>query len=192
MAEPENPSSFDLVEKYILALLGAQDQEDVPEKLWLTKELFLLSKMNDRLAEEAGFRPYLQGPWSEEVEYALEDLQSLGLVDYGESGNQIRLTPQGRSVFEQLQTGMPDEIEEQIADIKDLLNDLSEEELLVFTYFTHPEMTTDSVVKDKAEENRVEAAKSLYRKEKVSLEKAAELAGMKLREFQKELRSEGA
>lgn len=176
---------LDVVQRYILALLGSQNCARVPAKLWLEKELFLLSKLRRRLAEEAEFFPYLKGPYSEVADVALEDLKRVGLVDYDEYGGDIRLTPAGEWLVAELEGAIPADVRKEIDDTKAFLNSLSEDELLVFTYFSYPEMVTGSVVKEHAESVRVPRAIALYKKGKVSLEKGAELAGLPLSDFKK-------
>jgi len=185
------PESLGIVERYVLAVLGARNREAVPGKLHLQKHLFLLSKMNPKLAEKSGFVPYLKGPWSEEVENALEDLRALALIELNE-GERIRLSDLGSDIYEEMKDDIPDEISEQVEEVKDLLNDMTEEELLVFLYVTHPDMTQESVMVERAMRHRREAAERLYREGKVSLEKAAEVAGMRLSDFLKEVSSESA
>ncbi len=178
-------ADFDLVQRYILALLASHDRVRIPGKLWLQKELFLISKLRVRLAEEAEFVPYLRGPYSEIADDALEDLKRVGLVDFNKYGGDIRLTPEGAKVAGELQRSLPPEVKTEVDDTKEFLNSVSEDELLVFTYFSYPAMVTGSVVKDRAAKVRVARAVSLYEKEKVSLEKAAELAGLSLAQFKK-------
>jgi predicted HTH domain antitoxin len=175
--------SLDILQCYILAILGARNKEPVRERLWLQKEVFLIANTNRKLADASGFAPHLQGPFSESVEAALADLKSLGLVSYDEYGGQIQLTRAGEGEYERLAEDMPSKVKDQVEDIKDSFNDLTENELLVFIYYSYPEMTAESVLIRKAQENRIPCAASLYRKGKVSLEKAAEIAGMNLLDF---------
>ena len=176
---------LDIVQRYILALLGSQGAQEVPAKLWLQKELFLLSKLRENLANRAEFVPYLKGPYSEVVDGALSDLQNLGLVDFDPYGNDIRLTPKGRAAAATLNPKIPKELRAEIEEIKEFLNSLSEDELLVFTYYTYPDTVTDSVVRERVARVRIPRVLSMYRKGKVSLEKASELAGLSLPEFKK-------
>lgn len=186
MAEQRPEEQLDLLHRYILALLGAQEQAIVPEELHLQKELWVISRNNEKLAERCDFQPYLKGPYSETADHALVELRNLGLITFGQYGKRdLKLTPTGRKSVERLMEKMPAKARELVEDAKGLLNDLSETELLVFTYFTYPDMTEWSVVLDKAVKNRVDVARKLYEREKVSLEKAASLAGIPLSEFRK-------
>lgn len=186
MPDPPREEQLDLLHRYILTLLGAQAKATVPEELHLQKELWLLSQNIPKLADRCDFIPYLKGPYSEPADHALVELRNLGLVSFTDFGKRdLRLTPRGREQYERLLARMPEKAKELVEDAKSLLNDLSETELLVFTYFTYPDMTQWSVVMDKAVKNRLAVARKLYEREKVSLEKAASLAGIPLSEFRK-------
>lgn len=186
MAADRPEEQLDLLHRYILTLLGAKDLASVPEEVHLQKELWLLSQNIPRLAERCDFIPYLKGPYSETADHALIELRNLGFVTFSDYGKrEIKLTPRGREIVARLREKMPAKARDLVEDAKDLLNDLTETELLVFTYFTYPEMTQWSVVLDKAVRNRLAVARKLYEREKVSLEKAASLAGIPLSEFRK-------
>ncbi len=183
---PMQPSELGMPHRLILALLGAKKGETIPRKLWLQKELFYLARDKPRMKEGLQFVPYLQGPWSEPSDLALDDLRSLGLVSFDPKyGNHVELTSAGRAFYKELANQMPVELREEVEEVKDLMNDLSENELLLFVYETYPRMTTGSVVKEKALLDRVSYAQRLYKKGKVSLERAAELAAVPLRDFRR-------
>ncbi len=169
-----------LVHKFILGLLLDDGAEPIPDTLHLQKAMFLLALARPRLGEECEFAPHYMGPYSENVENAFKDLTTSGLVQAEKYGKVLRINPKALSEVRVLEKHMPPDAKEHIHDVKALLNDLNEEEVLVFTYFTYPDMTNRSEVLDKALAHRVPAALSLYRKGKVSLERAAKLAGMTL------------
>src|SRR3989442_11215086 len=106
--------SLDILQRFILAVIGAQNEAPIREKLWLQKEIFLIANANKRLAEASGFSAYLQGPFSEAVEAALADLKSLGLVGYDNFGGHIHLTSAGSSAHEDLLREMPKEVRDQV------------------------------------------------------------------------------
>jgi len=140
------------------------------------------------LEEEIVFEPHHYGPCSEMVEQELENLEILGLI---ERNGGIRLTKRGKKAFSILVNRVnPNELEI-IKEIKELLNDLSEYELLALIYFTYPKMTKESRVLDKILKNRMNLAISLYLKGKVSLSKAAEISGKPLTEFIQILKKRG-
>jgi predicted HTH domain antitoxin len=82
-----------------------------------------------------------------------------------------------------LSASTDDKNKELVCDIKKEFNDLSINELLLFMYVTYPETAENSDVREKILRERCPTALSLLRKGKVSLQKAAELAGMNLEAF---------
>jgi len=70
-----------------------------------------------------------------------------------------------------------------IEDFKAFINDLSVDEVLLFVYVTYPEYTYESARLHNILQKRKPLSASLYRKGKVSLEKAAFLAGMNLESY---------
>ena len=62
------------------------------------------------------------------------------------------------------------------------MNDLTEDEILLFTYVSYPKFKSESAVYERVIK-RIPVAVSLYNKGKVSLEKAAFLAGLPIEKF---------
>lgn len=75
-----------------------------------------------------------------------------------------------------------------IDEVKEWLNDLSDDELTALIYFSFPEMAVESRELERIRRKRRMLAASLYAKGKVSLEKAADIAGMSLVDFMNFLR----
>lgn len=75
-----------------------------------------------------------------------------------------------------------------IEDMKRLCNNLNTDEILALVYYTYPEMTIESLVKDKIESKREKIALSLLKKGKVSIGKASEIAGFPMNSFYKLLK----
>jgi hypothetical protein len=90
----------------------------------------------------------------------------------------IGLTAKGQEVANRLKLKTSTETEEIISEMKAFLNDLSQDELLGFIYFSYPDMALESIKFDRIKAKRGEIAISLYRKKKVSLGKAAQIAGL--------------
>jgi len=183
--EAVNPLELPLAHRLVLAMLGAEDAAPVPRKLWLQKELFYLARNKERMREALEFIPYLQGPWSEPTEQAMVDLRTMGLVDFDRYGGHLALTSAGIAAYRLVAEKIPFDLREEVAEVKRLMNDLTENELLLLVYETYPQMTNRSVVREKAMVDRVQYARRLFRKDKVSLERAAELAGVPVREFRR-------
>jgi len=176
-------------QKYTLLLLSANNYEPVKGKLWFQKELFLLAKNSDELAEQTDFEADFMGPYSESADEELEQLEFAKVVE--NEGNKLKLTGLGRDIAEILEKNTSDEEKEMIEDFKSELNDLTEDELLGFIYFTFPEMTRESVKFEKIKPKRKNIALSLYAKSKISLGKALEIAGMNIDPFIKEAKLKG-
>ena len=84
------------------------------------------------------------------------------------------------------------EVLQQIAEFKELLNDLTYDELLAFVYFSHPsleEIIGESSWYEEFLPIRERLAISLYEKDKVSAQKAAQIAGEYLGDFLKKIKS---
>ena len=177
-----------IVQKYLILLLGALNFKPLRGKTWLQKEMFLLSRNIENLRDEIYFEPHHYGPYSELLDQELENLEILGIV---ELNDKIKLTDVGRKVYTHLVSKLsPDELE-LVREIRSELDDLTEEELLALIYFSYPKMTKESRVLDRILKNREKIAVKLYLKEKVSLAKAAEIAGKGLSEFIRYLKKQG-
>jgi uncharacterized protein YwgA len=169
-----------LTQKYALLLLSANTSQPITGKLWFQKELFLVSQNITRLEDETEFEGDLMGPYSEIADADLEQLKIEGLVDMN---GKIGLTAKGQEVANRLKLKTSKETAEIISEMKAFLNDLSQDELLGFIYFSYPNMTLESIKFDRIKAKRGEIAISLYRKKKVSLGKAAQIAGLSQEDF---------
>ncbi len=170
----------DMVRKYSLLLLSANNSERIKGKTKFMKELFLISKNVPELEYEADFDAYDYGPHSDYGSVALEEFEVLNLVDTTDG---YKLTDLGKKIAAMLKKHMSKDRLEMIEDIKQLCNDLSADEILALVYYTYPEMTTESLVKDGINNKRRRIALSLLKKGKISIGKAAEIAGMSMSSF---------
>ena len=168
-------ADLSIIKKNLLLLLEAKNDEPIPGNLWYQKELFLVSKNNKELEEEANFEPYFWGPYSESAVMEMEELVQLGLVK--KEGNKYVLTNLGKQLTAEILKEIRKSEKEVIEDIKNFLNDLTKDELLMFTYSSYPEMIEDAVEFKQLVQKRVDIAISMYKKCKISLGKAAEIAG---------------
>ncbi len=176
-------------QRYTLLLLSANDDEPIKGKLWYQKELFLLSRNSDELAEQTDFEADFMGPYSESADEELQQLEYAKVVE--KEGNKLKLTGLGKDVAKILEKNSSEEEKEMVEDFKAELNDLTEDELLGFIYFTFPEMTKESIKIEKIKPKRKNIALSLYAKSKISLGKALEIAEMNIDNFIKEAKSKG-
>ena len=165
----------------ILHLLHAGGNSAVRGDVLFQKELFLIGDYIEEVGDDADFTPHIFGPYSEPAEVALDELVSLGLVRRSEGG--YTLTPDGVRVWEKVRSVFPDDESGAIDDFKAFLNDLSVDEALLFIYVTYPEYTRESARLRDILRRRAPLSVSLYRRGKVSLEKAAFLAGMNIESY---------
>jgi len=165
----------------ILQLLHAGNDDPLKGKVAYQKEMFLIADYIDKIKELAEFIPHTFGPYSEAAENEIGNLRSLGLVR--EEGHKYRITDNGVAALRKAKSVFSEEEIEAIHDFKKFLNDLSEDELLLFIYVSHPEFTKESAVYEGVIRKRIPTAITLYKKGKVSLDKAAFLAGLPVEKF---------
>jgi len=178
-------SELDLL---ILALFYADMARPIKDELFFQKEMFLVVNFIKEIKSAADFIPHILGPYSEPVEISLKNLISVNLIEKNPRGYQI--TKFGKEIFEKSIHKISPEKIEAIEDFKKFLNDLSKDELLVFTYFSYPDMRKESAVFERVKRKRLPASISLYKKGKVSLEKAAFLSGLPMEKFIEILRGD--
>jgi hypothetical protein len=182
-------SNFDLslTQKIIVLIYGAKKSEPVKGKLWFQKELFLVSKAIPELEEETDFESDFMGPYSELADEQADRLRVERILDV----EQKQLTPLGHRVEQQTKEEFGDNTVCFIEEIKDFLNDLSKDELLGFIYYSYPDMRVDSLEFNRIALKRKEIAITLFKKQKVSLGKASEIAGLTREELIDVLQSSG-
>lgn len=173
------------VKRNILLLLNAKSNEPIQGKLWYQKGLFLLSKHNQNLKDEADFESYFWGPYSELAESETEELINLGIVK--KENSRYDLTSLGREIANSVVKKVSTDEKEMIERIKTFLNSLSREELLLFIYVTYPDTVEDAVEFRNLLLKRKEIAVRMYQNGKISVGKAAELADLSIDEMIKEL-----
>ncbi|MBN1157709.1 UPF0175 family protein [Candidatus Woesearchaeota archaeon] len=174
------------LQKSIVLLLSSRNNEPIKGNTWFQKEIFLIAQNSEDIEEEASFESDMYGPWSETVKEQLEELEQDEIVQ--KSGNKMWLSGLGVKLADKLRKMTPKERLEMIEEFKGLLNDLSDTEVLTFIYYTFPEFTEESLVRNNIEKNRLPTAIKLYAKGKISLQRAAEIAGKSLEEFTKVVR----
>ena len=177
------------VDRFILLLLGAKDSESVPGHLYLQKEIYLLQNLFPNLASETDYEPYLMGQYSEVVANELEELESSGLVK--SASGLLVLTEDGSAVLEELKKTSSEGEIRKVEEFKHLLNDMTRDELLAFVYFSDPsqdKLEEESTEYNDLVQNRKQLAISMYKKDKISAQKAAEISGEDFEDFFAELK----
>jgi predicted HTH domain antitoxin len=169
-----------LTQKYILLLLEANNSEPITGKVWFQKELFLVAQNIPRLESEADFEGSLMGPYSENANAELDQLRIEGLVHLN---GKICLTIEGKNAAQRVKVKASQQTKEILEEMKSFINDLSEDEMLAFVYASYPTMTEESILWDEIKQKRIQLAISLYAKNKLSLGKAAFVAGISQEDF---------
>jgi len=169
------------LQKYIVLLLNSNDAEPLKGDLWFQKELFLTDKNIPELASEASFCSDFLGPYSENAEEQVEQLEQDEIIN--KEGNKLSLSPLGNKIAQEIK--IDKEHLEMISEFKSLLNDLTNDELLTLIYFSFQNMTDESLKLKHIIKHRISVAIKLYKKNKITIQKASEIAGISLENFSK-------
>lgn len=186
MAKNQSTIGLDEEEKLVLLAVGALGQP-LRSKIKLQKIIFLVSNVIEGLQEDLGYEPHLYGPYSETVENISEDLVSLGYVN--QEGSKFSLTPKGREEYKRLKPSK--EIIQLIDDFKAFLNDMTDEEVMIYIYSFYPDFIEESTKWDELKKYRVDRSIKLLQREKLSMGKAAAMAGMNSFDFAQYLNNHG-
>ncbi|WP_278944691.1 UPF0175 family protein [Methanobrevibacter smithii] len=165
--------------QYMLLLFKALDEKPIKNKINIMKMLYFISLNVPSLENEFNFEADNYGPSSDVVERNLESLNQEDFLKEDKKG--FQLNSLGK---EYLNSRNFNEVDHDlIEDMKKLFNGLTSDEVCALTYFTFPETTSESVILDKIIKNRKKLALSLYKKNKISVEKASEIAGIPLKDM---------
>lgn len=178
-----------LGKQYILSLLDSNNQEPIRGKTRLMKELFFISLNVPSLEQSFEFEADNFGPSSDVIMGYLDDMSQIKLIHAEKRSNDnvtYTLGEYGKKFLEQEKLDLDYEL---ISEMKTLCQGITNDELLALTYFSFPEMTEESLVKDRIWAKREKLALGLYRKGKISLEKAVEISGLNYKEFLRLLES---
>ncbi len=172
----------------ILQLLHAGDNAPLKGEVAFQNEMFLIADYIEKIREQAVFTPHIFGPYSEAAEKGMGNLKSRGLVE--EKYHEYHITPHGVAALNKAKSAFTAEQVEAIQGYKEFLNDLSRDEILLFVYVSYPDFIEKSAVYERVIRKRIPIAISLYKKEKISLEKAAFLAGLTVEKFLDQVRDQ--
>jgi len=180
----EQLDEFDLV----LALMYALRGKRRITKTHIQKALYIASKHIERIGEILEFVPYRMGPWSEEVNDALEKLSVNG--DIVVSKNSIVLSEQGLSKAERAWRSLSDRERNALSNIADFVGNLTSDELCLYVYKVYGDVEKSDIARSLLN-RRKELASSMYMKGAVSIELAAKISGLPITEFVKYLKEKG-
>ena len=180
---------LDPKERIIISLIGAegpsgQRYEPIPGLTWLQKEVFLvLRRLEGDEGVRSSFEPHKLGMFSEEVDHLLQGLIADGFVSRA-SGSKLTLSPEGKRLADEVLTSGKSGVIT-VREVKELLNDLEYGDLITYVYSAYPGWDSASEVKhyldDKGRRERL--AHRLYDADKISVERAAQVAGTSVEKF---------
>ena len=130
------------LQKGIVLLLKSKNNAPIRGDGWFQKELFLIARNVNEIGEEASFHPYKYGPWSENAEEQLNELESDDVVY--RDGKKMGLSGLGNKIADELQKSSSKDVLDMIDEFKGLLNDLNNDEMLTLIYYTFPEYAEKS------------------------------------------------
>ena len=168
-----------LSKQYMLLLFNTLNEKPIKNRVNIMKMLYFISLNVPSLEDEFKFEPDNYGPSSDVVERNLESLIQENFLKKGNKG--FQLNNLGKDYLNS--RNFKDIDYELIEDMKKLFDGLTSDEVCALTYFTFPETTSESLILDRIIKNRKKLALSLYRKNKISAEKASEIAGISLNEM---------
>ncbi|MDA7940662.1 MAG: hypothetical protein MPJ06_02515 [Nitrosopumilus sp.] len=143
-------------------------------RLKLQNMLFLLTYSVEEIGRLLDYAPGPRGPHSDIVDRELGRLVGAGIVSEGPGGISLADPGKEADARERVDPEILDELEE----CKEMLNDLTDEELLAFMYLTFPEMAVASPEYERIRRMEEPLIMSLVKKDKISSQRAAELLGV--------------
>jgi len=188
---------METIERYFFLLLFAPDSsgsysQPIRGNTWLQKEMFILSKLDSQLAEDADFDAYSMGAYSDTVAEIQDQFVISGYIDVEKGGTELtKLTLEGRKEAERVWGNAGEQERKVVSLVKSWLNDLTFNELLAVVYAEYPESASKSSVKGQVDARAHELAVSLLRKNKVSSDLAQRISGLNADQFEKMLKSRG-
>lgn len=133
---------------FVLLLLNSDNQKPIKGNLFFQKEMFLIvEEVFPELREELRFKAYDYGPYSQVLVNVLNELRNEFLINFEDSeGNIYSITKQGQNYLKTIK--FPPGIEKKVNNLKRGSNKLGYKGLLRYVYFTYPDYTVNSKIKD--------------------------------------------
>ena len=146
-------SDSELIDKWIVILLGVDKYAPIKDRIRLIKDMFLLSqKYVPQLSKASNFYPYHFGPYSTRVAKRVNVLKnSEGVVcQNSKDGTWIySLTEKGREKFLEVSKEIDGDLLKKVATIKARLQKSTVKKILHEIYTDYPEFAQESIVKDR-------------------------------------------
>jgi hypothetical protein len=177
---------FTLLEKIILVLLYLNRDNQKIDKLRLTKMVFLISYDIKELREELDFKIYKTEIYDQNINDILDGLKQDGFIKI--KNKYIVLTEKGIEEAEKIFKEFSERERDILEEVLDLFDGTTNNEILAVFYFKVPGFSELSGPLPKIIKNRKKLAISLYRKGKISIGAASEIAGMNIKDFMEMLK----
>ena len=177
-------------EIYFYSLLmshGYTDKLNEPLKgdVWLQKIMHVLSQSINKM--NFGFDTYDFGLFSPDLQMILIQNLNSKITEQKNKGGPIYLTAKGSKIAKKLWDGLSEHERKIISNTKSLLNEMTRGELLSYLYSEFPTTIHKSEIIGNFDRKRFNAAKNLFKRQKISLNKASSIAGMSEEKFSREL-----
>ncbi|MDT7891089.1 MAG: UPF0175 family protein [Candidatus Nanopusillus sp.] len=177
---------FTLLEKIILVLLYLSRNNQKIDNLKLIKMIFLISYDIKELREELDFKIYKTEIYDQNINDILDGLKQDGFIKI--KNKYIMLTEKGIEVAEKIFKEFSKKEIDILEEVLDLFDGTTDDEILAVFYFKVPGFSELSGPLPKIIKNRKKLAISLYRKGKISIGAASEIAGMNIKDFMEMLK----
>ena len=168
-------SCRDRIRRYMLLLAGAGG-EAVHGRAAIQKMLYVLAKDTGEGDVESDFEPRDHGPYSQQVADELDSLARGGLLVNTASG--IALTAAGRAAAGDAGRGLDDDRMEVLCECKRFFNDMTDEQLLLYTCLVYPDMVAGTAAHADLRLRAVDIVMGMVEEEKISSGHAAEILKM--------------
>ncbi len=179
--------NIDLHTHFVLKILNGLNSDPIDGKVKFQKIAFLVLRNFEEIFEFFDFKAHRFGPYSESLDYALEEtknreetLMEKEAIGITESGKKKLNELDSIIELSQKEKYNKELIEKAINNIKDDFKNFTSDEILAFIYKGFPDYISDSIVADKIDYEKIYL--ELYEKGELGISKIAELMGW---EFQK-------
>ncbi|MHA1291284.1 MAG: hypothetical protein ACTSQJ_01295 [Promethearchaeota archaeon] len=148
MSNEEDLDELEVIERYLILLLGVKD-EPIPSETHLQKELFFLSKSNPIISKFITFQKHYFGPYSEVVDdLSRNPVHFVNSFEYNKEGK-FNLMNSGKDIFKTLIEKFQDnenfkKLLSAMKLVRKIYEKLTTDELLFLIYATYEEYTKKS------------------------------------------------
>jgi uncharacterized protein YwgA len=179
--------NIDLHTQLVLKILNGLNSKPIDGKIKFQKIAFLVLRNFEEIFEFFDFKPHKFGPYSESLDYALEEIKNK--EEAGIEIDTIKITENGKKKLNELEsiTELSEKekknkelIEKAIENIKEDFINFTSNEMLAFIYKSEPDYIADSIVADKMDYEKIFL--ELYDKGELGISKIAELMGWEFQE----------